>query len=424
MRQSIDLLRLYPEQRRYLRDRLTTVRNRMLSTEPADRPTAEAAVTELYRHAGLPRPELVWHESPLAAAAAYGAHFQETRQRQIDEQLRLRPAWVRQVAAQVGDTPDYRARHLTVSQSFREMLGLRRQSNALRDVIGAAIRQPTRTWEPAPRQPRVTPEVAMGIGRLGFGGEWDRVVAMYGEERAVDLMRGAVTSLFSTMVRCDVEVGASTLGQLDELHPYLAIASGLLLLTRAKTRLAHLEAFMAIASSAGPWFATQHVAFLSERPVVCRVDPVGRPHGEDGPALAWPDGIRLFAWHGVLVPARAIEQPSSLTVAEIEAEPNVEIRRIMAERFGLDRYVTAPGSELVHEDETGRLWRRWLVRPRKWVAGGEAISMVEVINSTPEPDGTRKTYFLRVPGGMTTARQAVAWTFGLTAAEYRPAVET
>ena len=50
--------------------------------------------------------------------------------------------------------------------------------------------------------------------------------------------------------------------------------------------------------------------------------------------------------------------------------------------------------------------------------------MVEVVNSTPEPDGSRKTYFLRVPPTITTAREAVAWTFALGAGEYRPAVET
>jgi len=50
--------------------------------------------------------------------------------------------------------------------------------------------------------------------------------------------------------------------------------------------------------------------------------------------------------------------------------------------------------------------------------------MVEVRNSTPEPDGSRRTYFLRVPPTMRTAREAVAWTFGLGAVDYRPAVET
>jgi hypothetical protein len=63
--------------------------------------------------------------------------------------------------------------------------------------------------------------------------------------------------------------------------------------------------------------------------------------------------------------------------------------------------------------------------------------MVKVRNSTPEPDGSVKDYFLRVhpqlrpmiDGGLgdpqpMTARNAVASTFGLRGEEYHPTVET
>ena len=50
--------------------------------------------------------------------------------------------------------------------------------------------------------------------------------------------------------------------------------------------------------------------------------------------------------------------------------------------------------------------------------------MVEVINSTPEPDGSRKTYWLRVPPTTQTAREGVAWTFGMGASEYVPSRES
>lgn len=39
-------------------------------------------------------------------------------------------------------------------------------------------------------------------------------------------------------------------------------------------------------------------------------------------------------------------------------------------------------------------------------------------NSTPEPDGTFRDYFLRVPPGMVRAKQAVAWTFGVSEEDY------
>jgi hypothetical protein len=37
--------------------------------------------------------------------------------------------------------------------------------------------------------------------------------------------------------------------------------------------------------------------------------------------------------------------------------------------------------------------------------------MLEVENSTPEPDGSHKPYFLRVPPEVRTARETLAWTF-------------
>ena len=42
------------------------------------------------------------------------------------------------------------------------------------------------------------------------------------------------------------------------------------------------------------------------------------------------------------------------------------------------------------EDETGVLWRKRWQASDHWAA-------VEVINGTPEPDGTHKHYFLQVP---------------------------
>jgi hypothetical protein len=41
-----------------------------------------------------------------------------------------------------------------------------------------------------------------------------------------------------------------------------------------------------------------------------------------------------------------------------------------------------------------------------------------VVNGTPETDGSRRRYVLRVPSRMRTAREAVAWTYGLTPERY------
>ena len=52
------------------------------------------------------------------------------------------------------------------------------------------------------------------------------------------------------------------------------------------------------------------------------------------------------------------------------------------------------------------------------------MQMVRVINSTAEPDGTHRVYYLGVPSTVSTPQEAVAWTFGMTAEEYNVAMET
>jgi hypothetical protein len=122
-------------------------------------------------------------------------------------------------------------------------------------------------------------------------------------------------------------------------------------------------------------------------------------------------------WHGMRVPAQIIKAPATITVAQIEAEANAEVRRVMIQRYGMARYLSDSGAKQISETERGTLYRKEL-------AGDEPIVMVKVRNSTPEPDGSVKDYFLRVPPTMTNASEAVAWLCGKTAETYRPEVET
>ncbi len=116
---------------------------------------------------------------------------------------------------------------------------------------------------------------------------------------------------------------------------------------------------------------------------------------------------------------------------EIDEHDNAEVRRVMIDRMGRQRYLELAGARRVHEDETGVLWRRGVVveshvsgRHRSILRHTRAMAFVEVVNGTAEPDGTFRRYFLRVPPNMQTAREAVAWTYGLSEAEYVPARRT
>ena len=173
-----------------------------------------------------------------------------------------------------------------------------------------------------------------------------------------------------------------------------------------------------LCQSAGWAIPHERICWVSERHNVCSLDDEQRIHNETGPAIAYPDGWAIWAHHGVRVPRRVIERPDTLTPAEILGEPNAEVRRVMMERFGPDRLLREANASLIDDDrEFGKLWRL----P---VEGDEDLVMVEVVNSTAEPDGSFKDYWIRVPPSVGSAREAVAWTFDVPADEYAPAVQT
>ncbi len=178
-----------------------------------------------------------------------------------------------------------------------------------------------------------------------------------------------------------------------------------------------INCWLRIAAQCQRWLPCAKLAILTERPRLLQSDAAGRLHSMDGPALAYHDGLELYAVHGVHVPAVVITNPERIAPAMIDNTNNAEVRRIMLERFGFARYLRIGNATRVDRDHTGTLWR-------KEIPGEEPLVMVEVVNSSPEPDGSFKTYFLRVPPNCGHAREAVAWTFDLEGRQYLPQVET
>lgn len=162
-------------------------------------------------------------------------------------------------------------------------------------------------------------------------------------------------------------------------------------------------------------FATVAVAVRPATTVA--LDAEGRPHAEDGPALAWADGTRIHAWHGRLAPPELLDQNQPITRSRIDREGDPERRWVLIERYGLGRYLLESGATEIQHDECGRLYRL----AQLW---SEPILAVRVVNHTPEPDGSVREFWLRVPPTVATARQAVAWTFDLPAEDYNPIAQS
>ncbi|GGV06533.1 hypothetical protein GCM10010275_53210 [Streptomyces litmocidini] len=323
------------------------------ATGPADRAAAEAGVRLAYRSAGLAGPERILWADSPLAAVTLLRGLTGTG-RSVRDEVRTRP-WAE-------------------------------ERRRLHDALGPA----------------------------GWAGHWQATGApLWDLTRAlVDRIRAAVAEAVE-----EAEEGAgegdvrlvlldAVLGQHDAA--WLAAFDG------HGERLAGLAA---VAEHAGWWWPYENAAVLCERPVELHRDEAGRLDRGDGPALAFRDGFALHAWRGLRVSADFLAGLTDLTPERIREEENAELRRVMLEYHGYDRYLAASGARHEHSDETGVLWRIAL-------ADDEDVVMVEVVNSTPEPDGTHRTYWLRVPPRTRTAREGVAWTFGLRPEEYEPLVQT
>lgn len=165
------------------------------------------------------------------------------------------------------------------------------------------------------------------------------------------------------------------------------------------------------------WWPHKEFVMVSERPIHIHRDEQGRLHSFTEASIIWPDGWGLYHIHGVRVPSNVVTAPESITVDEIEREQNAEVRRVMIELYGLERYVINGDAKEIHRDDFGILYR-------KEIPDDEPLVMVRVVNSTAEPDHSFKKYFIRVPPDIQRAREAVAWTFGKEENEYDPALQT
>ncbi|MFK0184161.1 DUF6745 domain-containing protein [Streptomyces rubiginosohelvolus] len=273
---------------------------------------------------------------------------------------------------------------------------------------GRSVREEVRTRPWADERRRMYDE----LGPAGWSALWSATGAQLWETTAA-LAERIRTGVIADLAPRPQDEGAVRLVLLDAVlgqhdAAWLAAFDG------HGDRLAGLAE---VARNAGWWWPYENAVVITERPDVLHRDEAGRlDHGE-GPALAYGDGFALHAWRGMPVPAAFLDELSSLTPERIRAEENAELRRVMLEYYGYDRYLTESGAEPVHRDETGILWRIAL-------DGDEDVVMVEVVNSTPEPDGTYRTYWLRVPPTTRTAKDGVAWTFGLEGAAYAPVRQT
>lgn len=175
-----------------------------------------------------------------------------------------------------------------------------------------------------------------------------------------------------------------------------------------KSMIPKVAPLIELTSKCGWWTPLNDVVIIQKKAESFSLDDQGRLNNINGPAVSFgkDSQCNVYAVRGVRVTKKIIDR--DYTYKDIDTESNAEVRRVMIELYGQDKYIIDSKATVVHSDDFGTLYRKEL-------EGDEPLMMVKVVNSTPEPDGSYKDYWIRVDpnayGGLKTARAAVASTF-------------
>ncbi len=229
--------------------------------------------------------------------------------------------------------------------------------------------------------------------------------------RAEELVREEGTESTSASVKDQIKQcgyglhDASWLSFYDYFLPYL-------------DNLDIIKPLINLSQEVGWWWPMDEAVIITEKPqFICRDDEF-RLHHDSRMALEYSDGFGIYAWHGVFVPKEIILEPEKITIESIQEEENQEIRRIMIERFGWDKYLTDQKAIVIQRDDFGELIQFEKLNKQD----PNEDPMAKFVRVT---DGSSdRQYILRVPPETETAHEGVAWSFDLTKEEYNPTIQT
>ena len=160
------------------------------------------------------------------------------------------------------------------------------------------------------------------------------------------------------------------------------------------------EALRTVAQECNVIFPFENVCLVLERPVQLLVDERCRPHGEGEPAIAYPNGDKLYFFHGLhLRPHYGGVRPCDWKAQWFLAESNAELQRVLLQGMG--------GYESIcRELNTTELdsWREYTLLKTERDVYDEPIHLLKMVCPS-----TEHVFVLRVPPYIQSAREAICW---------------
>lgn len=124
----------------------------------------------------------------------------------------------------------------------------------------------------------------------------------------------------------------------------------------------------------------------------------------------------MLRWRGVSVSDRIAFESQSITGQDILNTENVELRRVLIERLGYEKFLQQVGGVIRHTDRDAGGDRQLICVPFE---DDEPLMVLKVICPS-----TGHLHLLRVPPDMRTCHQAAAWIAGFdNPDDYQPLIE-
>lgn len=164
-----------------------------------------------------------------------------------------------------------------------------------------------------------------------------------------------------------------------------------------------LDGLIELAECCGWLSMFENAVVFQDRPEVIKFDDQGRLHCEDGPSIAYRDGLKVYSWHGTSVPKDWIENKGTLSPETALTWANVEQRRAACEILGWATVLRKLNARVIDCDDDPQIGT--LVEVDIPDIGKERF--IKVIC------GTGREFAIPVPPDMKTALEANAWTYGL-----------
>lgn len=108
-----------------------------------------------------------------------------------------------------------------------------------------------------------------------------------------------------------------------------------------------LEGLKGLTIHCGWWYPDSEFVIFTRKHTVCKFNERNLPHCEDGPAIAYQDGTKIWAINGTHVNEQIVLHPETLTIEDIQHESNTEVRAIMIERYGWLKFLENSGARLL-----------------------------------------------------------------------------